>query len=145
MRIFANSLALPLSPSFSLYLWHSRQCLINIKSMVAGPGVSHPLVLFILMSRYSCHCFTTKRYATVLPHLPCCNLCHFCFGARCQLTQIPATLSIQRISLFRYDNLWPKGGWEEKTTRNKLKAENGTQRSEQSSTLSMQLLLSLKI
>lgn len=33
----------------------------------------------------------------------------------------------------------------EKTTRNKQKAENGTQRSEQSSTLSMQLLLSFSV
>lgn len=78
---------------------------------------------------------------------PICRaaICATSVLGHCQLTQIPATLSIQRISLFRYDNLWPKGAGAEGEKDNAKQAENGTQRSEQSSTLSMQLLLSLKI
>lgn len=142
-----------LSLSHSLLVALSGQCLININRMVAGPRVPNPLVPFVLMSRYSCHYY--KEVCNSFLHFPSCNLCHFCFGALpsdpntcCACLPPPPTLSVQSISLFRYDNLWPNGGGGRGRRRKRQRetsTQSGTQRSEQSSTLSMQLLLSLSL
>lgn len=140
MRIFsAFSNSLSLSPFLPFFLSRSTflgtlYCLINIKRTVAGAGVRNPLVLFILMSRYSCR--MQMRSMQQFSHFPSCNLCHFCFGHykqsdpnTCPTTYLPQLFRVFHCFGIRiYCQMGRmeggEGRGEGKTTRNKRTKRN---------------------